>query len=372
MLGFYCCLESNILIVERATMQACSQGATTMNSPKDMSEVAEEEEIMVEIADEQEEQVPEETSRLTVDCATTHVRRWLLGIFLFFIALFAILVTELRLAPIREISLDSATVDVSQPLPHATFHVQFQHGSRLSTVTIQSLHCDLEESGAVEFEVMYNEDIGVNSTTATASASSSYTIHATCPEEDVQAHADLLWRILTESGTKGNQETSGTDGGVGDFKCQLGIRIYFAKLIPYSHSVTIDNAWAGKFKTSASPSPSPSASPSVSSSASASPSPSPSPSASEKSKNQSSITHGDSTDSRRPAAFALRQLNVQNLSLAYRIEPPERIKDLATNFQLILPSLIIEATDYETTSSSSSGTTGSINFGRLNASFFFQ
>jgi len=130
-----------------------------------------------------------------------------------------ILFVDLIGASVKEARVESITVDVRSRRPVVEIELLFKHGSWFSSVQPRDMKCQLD-SGEVEFQVSKEEGKAHH-----------YLVKATCPDEDVVSHANVLWEILTKEG--GVSLTDLVESGT----CEMDIHLRLGYVLPFRHSV---------------------------------------------------------------------------------------------------------------------------------------
>ena len=125
-----------------------------------------------------------------------------------------VIVLDLVVAPVKEVAVESLTLDATQQLPNASIDLDLRY-SRFSSVEPKAIRCSVE-SGDILVDV-------------TKRGRHTYTIDATCREEDVVSHASLIWDLLI------SKQTSA------DFSCEVDIGVRLGHVIPYKHTVQLSS-----------------------------------------------------------------------------------------------------------------------------------
>jgi hypothetical protein len=118
----------------------------------------------------------------------------------------------------------NVSLDVSQPIPVAQVELVFDLKSRWSRVEPQDLTCTLDGANGAAITVV----------AAKNDNSDQYLLQVTCPEHDVEAHAALLWNVLTRN------KDSTERRRLGEFHCSATIKAYLGHVLPVSHTVSFD------------------------------------------------------------------------------------------------------------------------------------
>jgi hypothetical protein len=119
------------------------------------------------------------------------------------------------------LQVSSVSLDVSNPVPVANVELHFHATrSRLSRVEPQGMTCTLDKSGAA---------IIVSAAKMQDDKDRQYLLQVTCPEQDVEAHAALLWNVLTKKSTR-----------LGKFHCSATVQVFLGHVWPVTHAVSFD------------------------------------------------------------------------------------------------------------------------------------
>jgi len=152
------------------------------------------------------------------------VLRWFVLAAFLLLLVVAILLADLFYASIKEAGVEGITVDVRGRRPEAEIELIFAYGSWFSSVEPQGMRCQLD-SGKVEIKVSEEEvDVG---------GVPRYLAHVTCPDKDVESHAESIWRLLMKD------ESASLAGLIDSGTCEMDVNVRLGHILSFSRSVEI-------------------------------------------------------------------------------------------------------------------------------------
>ena len=156
------------------------------------------------------------------------IKLYLVGVVIFVSLLLLAIVLDLVIKPVKDAQVNSINVDVRNPGPEAGIDFSLEYGSWFSSIAPVGMHCTLD-SGDVEFDVSKIED---DQDEEASIKPERYLVRVTCPEEDIESHAALLWQLLTR---KDNDAT--LQGLMESGSCEMTVTVRFGHILPLTHTV---------------------------------------------------------------------------------------------------------------------------------------
>ena len=210
-----------------------------------------------------------------------------------------IVVLDLVLAPVHDFACTAIEVDVSQRQPVASIELRLDYGSRFSQVEPKSVVCTIEDVGDVVVDVVKLDE-------------NEYVLTATVPEDDVDAHAALIWDAAMKK-----------NSAVGEFSCVIEVDVLLAKALPVTRNVHLSkDTMVAAFQRMTQKKKS---------------------GEDDREDTSVGVYTGSSGKSQQQRPFVLREMNAQQLELGYRLNDlPAAVADaipMVETLRVVLPSI---------------------------------